>query len=114
MYLDLPRDVLHATDRRDVGERGALLRSSTPAPSQIPSAESVTRALDCSGEAERPLIILGKGAAYAQADEQIRTFVEATGSPVPPDVDGEGSVARRPSAVAPPRHAPSCWGTPMW
>ncbi len=40
--------------------------------------------------AERPLIILGKGAAYAQADADIRKLIEMTGIPFPADVDGQG------------------------
>ena len=42
------------------------------------------RALKVLKEAERPLIILGKGAAYAQADEQIRALVEKSGVPYLP------------------------------
>jgi oxalyl-CoA decarboxylase len=34
--------------------------------------------------AKRPLIILGKGAAYAQADDAIRAFVEKSGIPYLP------------------------------
>ncbi|MBV8700363.1 MAG: oxalyl-CoA decarboxylase, partial [Bradyrhizobium sp.] len=34
--------------------------------------------------AKRPLIILGKGAAYAQADEAIKNFVEKSGAPFLP------------------------------
>ena len=41
-------------------------------------------ALDVLKSAERPLIILGKGAAYAQADDQIRAFVEKSGIPYLP------------------------------
>ncbi|EUA23118.1 putative oxalyl-CoA decarboxylase [Mycobacterium xenopi 4042] len=35
-------------------------------------------------QAQRPLIVLGKGAAYAQADNEIRQFVESTGIPFLP------------------------------
>ena len=38
----------------------------------------------CSSRAKKPLIILGKGAAYAQADDAIRTFVEKSGVPFLP------------------------------
>ena len=55
-----------------------------PAPAQIPSKDSVKRALDVLKSAKRPLIILGKGAAYAQADEAIKTFVEKSGVPFLP------------------------------
>ncbi len=42
------------------------------------------RALDVLKGAKRPLIILGKGAAYAQADDAIRALVEKTGIPFLP------------------------------
>src|SRR5207245_8814557 len=51
---------------------------------QLPAPEAVQRALEVLAEAERPLIILGKGAAYAQADADIRAFVEQTGIPFQP------------------------------
>ena len=60
---------------------------------------SVERALELLARAERPLIILGKGAAYAQADADIRAFIEQTGIPFLPDVHGQGPLARRPPAI---------------
>src|SRR5690349_17247271 len=50
----------------------------------IRAAASVRRALDVLKTAKRPLIILGKGAAYAQADSEIKTFVEKSGAPFLP------------------------------
>src|SRR6202011_4690196 len=41
-------------------------------------------ALDLLKSAKRPLIILGKGAAYAQADDAIRALIEKTGIPFLP------------------------------
>jgi len=55
-----------------------------PAPRQIPAPESIERALELLASAQRPLIILGKGAAYAQADADIRSFIETTGIPYLP------------------------------
>ena len=45
--------------------------------------------MSCSG-AKKPLIILGKGAAYAQADDAIRAFVEKSGAPFLPMSMGKG------------------------
>ena len=42
------------------------------------------RALDLLKTAKKPLIILGKGAAYAQADADIRALIEKTGIPYLP------------------------------
>jgi oxalyl-CoA decarboxylase len=55
-----------------------------PAPAQIPAPEAVKRALDVLKSAKRPLIILGKGAAYAQADDAIKALVEKSGAPFLP------------------------------
>jgi oxalyl-CoA decarboxylase len=62
----------------------SLVKVIDPAPAQIPAAAAVKRALDVLKSAKRPLIILGKGAAYAQADDAIRTLVEKSGIPFLP------------------------------
>src|SRR6266478_5095737 len=83
VYLDLPGDVLAATLDAGTAER-SLVRVVDGAPRQLPAPEAVQRALDLLARAERPLILLGKGAAYAQADADIRAFVEKTGIPFQP------------------------------
>jgi oxalyl-CoA decarboxylase len=83
VYLDLPGDVLAATLDTELAKR-SLVRVVDPAPSQSPSPESVERALEILAKAERPLVLLGKGAAYAQADADIRAFIEKTGIPFLP------------------------------
>jgi oxalyl-CoA decarboxylase len=83
VYLDLPGDVLAATLDAETAER-SLVRVVDGAPRQLPAPEAVQRALDLLARAERPLILLGKGAAYAQADADIRAFVEKTGIPFQP------------------------------
>ena len=64
--------------------RSSLMRVVDPTPRQIPDPESIRRALDLLANAQRPLIILGKGAAYSQADAEIRSFIEKTGIPYLP------------------------------
>jgi oxalyl-CoA decarboxylase len=83
VYLDLTADVLSATLEADKA-RDSMVKVVDPAPAQIPSPASITRALDLLASAERPVIVLGKGAAYAQADQDIRSFVETTGIPYLP------------------------------
>ncbi|HKX41503.1 MAG TPA: oxalyl-CoA decarboxylase, partial [Burkholderiaceae bacterium] len=50
----------------------------------IPAPDAVKRALDLLKGAKKPLILLGKGAAYAQCDADIRALVEKTGIPYLP------------------------------
>ncbi|WP_315756443.1 MULTISPECIES: oxalyl-CoA decarboxylase [unclassified Bradyrhizobium] len=83
VYLDLPAKLFGQVMNAQAGA-ASLVKVIDPAPAQIPSPDSVKRALDLLKNAKRPLIILGKGAAYAQADEAIKTFVEKSGAPFLP------------------------------
>jgi oxalyl-CoA decarboxylase len=83
VYLDLPAKLFPQTIDAEVG-RKSLIRVVDPAPRQIPAADAVQRALELLKSAKRPLIILGKGAAYAQADAEIQALVETTGIPYVP------------------------------
>jgi len=83
VYLDLPAKVFAQSIPKEVAQR-SLIKVVDPAPKQIPAPEAVKRAVDLLKGAKKPLIILGKGAAYAQADAEIRKFVETTGIPYLP------------------------------
>src|SRR5947209_6738232 len=83
VYLDLTAEVLGAALDVDTA-RTSLIKVVDPAPAQPPTPEAVTRALELLASAERPLVLLGKGAAYAQADPEIRAFIETTGVPFLP------------------------------
>jgi oxalyl-CoA decarboxylase len=83
VYLDIPGAVLGDAMDAAAGTR-SLWRVTDPAPRQIPGPEAVDRAVDLLAAAERPLVVLGKGAAYAQADQAVRTFIESTGLPFLP------------------------------
>ncbi len=83
VYLDLPAKLFGQVMDAEKGNQ-SLIKVIDPAPAQIPALESVERALELLKSAERPLIILGKGAAYAQADDAIRSLVEKTGIPFLP------------------------------
>ena len=80
VYLDLPAK-LFAQTMDYVAGQNSLVKVIDSAPAQLPAPDAIKRALDVLKSAERPLIILGKGAAYAQVDEQIREFIEKTGIP---------------------------------
>ncbi len=83
VYLDLPAKLFGQVMNADAG-RKSLVKVIDAAPAQIPAPNSIKRALDVLKSAKKPLIILGKGAAYAQADDAIRGFVEKTGAPFLP------------------------------
>jgi oxalyl-CoA decarboxylase len=83
VYLDLPAKLFGQVMDAAKGEK-SLVKVIDAAPAQIPAPAAVKRALDVLKSAKKPLIILGKGAAYAQADDAIRSFVEKTGIPFLP------------------------------
>ncbi|ORW47022.1 oxalyl-CoA decarboxylase [Mycobacterium paraense] len=83
VYLDIPGEILgQAMDASAAAD--TIWRIVDPAPRQLPAPEAIDRALEVLRRARRPLIVLGKGAAYAQADDIVRKFVEATGIPFLP------------------------------
>ena len=89
VYLDLPAKLFGQVMDAEKG-RKSLVKVIDAAPAQIPAPEAIKRALDVLKGAKKPLIILGKGAAYAQADDAIRSLVEKSGVPFLPMSMGKG------------------------
>src|ERR1700710_1443561 len=89
VYLDLPAKLFGQVMDAEAGAR-SLVKVIVPAPIQRPAPDSIKRALDVLKSARKPLIILGKGAAYAQADDAIRQLVEKSGIPFLPMSMGKG------------------------
>jgi len=83
VYLDLPAKLMGQAMDAAAGKK-SLVKVVDPAPAHIPAPASISRALDLLRSAKKPLIILGKGAAYAQADADIKAFVETSGIPYLP------------------------------
>src|SRR4026207_1480016 len=65
VYPDLPAKLFGQVMGAEAGKK-SLVKVIDAAPAQIPGPGAVQRALDVLKSAKRPLIILGKGAAYAQ------------------------------------------------
>ena len=64
VYLDLPAKLFAQTMDAAAG-KASLIKVVDAAPRQIPAPDAVKRALDLLKGAKKPLILLGKGAAYA-------------------------------------------------
>jgi len=108
VYLDLPAKLFAQTMDAAAGKK-SLIKVVDPAPRQIPAPDSVQRALTLLKGAKRPLIVLGKGAAYAQADADVRALVEKSGIPylpmsmakgLLPDTHNQSASAARSYALA--------------
>lgn len=83
VYLDITTAMLSTT--MDIQEaQASLFTPVDPIPVQIPCSTAVKRALKLLSSAAKPLIIIGKGAAYSQAEGQLKEFIEKTGIPFLP------------------------------
>src|ERR1700751_5756147 len=91
VYLDLTAEVLGSALDVEAAKK-SLIKVVDPAPPQPPAPQSVARAIELLANAQRPLVILGKGAAYARADGEIRSFIEMTGMPFLPMSMAKGLV----------------------
>jgi len=78
VYLDFPDDMLAA--QIEESETSIPERCPEPPRTLAPTAD-VARAIEVLRTAERPLVIIGKGAAYSRAEDEIRQFVESTKLP---------------------------------
>ncbi len=83
VYLDIPGALLGQVMDEVEGQK-SLVKVIDAAPAQLPGPEAVSRALDVIKSAQKPLIILGKGASYAQVDDLVKDFVEKSGIPYLP------------------------------
>src|SRR6195256_5754104 len=83
VYLDLTAEVLGSALDVESAKK-SLVKVVDPAPPSPPAPASVARALDLLATAQRPLAILGKGAAYARSEAEIRPFIEPPGMPFLP------------------------------
>ena len=107
VYLDVPGELLGATMDLDAA-KATMYQVNDPAPAMVPSQASVDEALKLLAGAQKPLIYLGKGAAYAQADELIQNFVHQTGIPYLAMSMAKGLIPD-----TDPQNAASCRGTAM-
>ncbi|MDC2845680.1 oxalyl-CoA decarboxylase [Limosilactobacillus mucosae] len=93
VYLDLPANTIgqqiEVIDDSDAG----IYEVVDPAPKQAPSDEAINRAVEVIKGAKKPLIILGKGAAYAQSEKLVQKLVADTDIPFLPMSMAKGLIS---------------------
>ncbi|MCP4039425.1 MAG: thiamine pyrophosphate-binding protein [bacterium] len=86
VYLELPVDVLTAEPSGDVAV------PITRVESQVVDRAKARQLMEMLSQAERPVIVAGSGAWYADAGEELQRFVTATGVPIFTAANGRGVV----------------------
>ena len=101
------KEIKHLEVRRvqEVQEAEVPLPPRCPSPPRsFADPAAVEAALTALADAARPLVILGKGAAYARAEVEVRAFIEDSGLPFLASPMGKGLVPDdHPQSVAPAR-----------
>ena len=90
VYLDLPAATVSDTVAQKSDAN--IYKVVDPAPKQLPSDEAINRAVELLNNAKHPVLLLGKGAAYAQAEDEIRELVAKTNIPFLPMSMAKGVV----------------------
>ncbi|MCM1128570.1 MAG: oxalyl-CoA decarboxylase [Alistipes senegalensis] len=83
VYVNLSHEMLTGSLSADKAKE-LLFKPVDVTPKQLPDPAAVTRAVEMLKSAKKPLVLLGKGAAYAQADADIKALIEETGMPFLP------------------------------
>lgn len=83
VYIDFPDDTVAQTLDKDEAERNLWI-ANNPCPKMPPAQESIDNALELLSAAKNPLMLLGKGAALARAEDEVQAFVKATDIPFQP------------------------------
>ena len=100
-YLDFPGDLLNAT----IDESKVSFTPKLPPPPITYSPPSeVAKAVDLLRNAKRPLVIVGKGAAYGRAEQNVQELVRHSDLPFLPTAMGKGVIPDdHPNCVGPAR-----------
>lgn len=89
VYIDLPADVLQAK----VDEENVRRFVKTPTETRpMGDPEQVRRAAELLLEAERPLMLLGKGVRWSEPYHELQEFVDSLGIPFLPSPMGRGYI----------------------
>ena len=87
VYLNFPDDVIRAEAEADKVPEAAPF---SPPTRPLADPNNVERALDALESAENPLVIVGKGMAWARAEDAVRHFIERTQLPFLASPMGKG------------------------
>lgn len=84
VYLDLPADTIGALLDSDIDPQSTLIKVNDAMPKQRPAQNMIEQAVEVLKNAKKPLMIIGKGASIAHAEDQVSEFVKSTKIPYLP------------------------------
>lgn len=101
VYLDFPGNLLQA---RTTVDKIPKQYTSPEIPVIYPEPRKIEEAVALLSQAQRPLVIVGKGAAYARAEAEVRDLIDSTNIPFLATPMGKGVVSdNSPNSIQPAR-----------
>lgn len=88
-YLDMPDDIIRGTCSLD---KVVEVQRVPEPPRTVAPGENIEAALDLLEKAQRPLALVGKGMAWARAEDEVRSFIDRTQIPFVRSPMGKGVV----------------------
>ncbi|KAG2171422.1 hypothetical protein INT43_009083 [Umbelopsis isabellina] len=89
-YVDLPADFIQASIPDDKYIESIQVPPVQPAPVYLADPAAVKTAAQTLQSAQNPLIVIGKGAAYARAENELKSLIETTNIPFLPTPMAKG------------------------
>ena len=90
-FVDVPADVIQRT-LSDQSDLSSIPERHPKAPQSLPPYAALQEAASLLKSAKAPLVVIGKGAAYARAESSIRALIDGTQIPFLPTPMGKGVV----------------------
>ncbi|MYD43842.1 MAG: oxalyl-CoA decarboxylase [Gammaproteobacteria bacterium] len=87
VYLDFPDDIIRGEVEED--DLQEIARIPDP-PRTLADPDAIEGALDALEGAQKPLVVVGKGMAWSQAEDEVRAFIERTQLPFLASPMGKG------------------------
>ncbi|CAL8130686.1 unnamed protein product [Orchesella dallaii] len=88
-YLDFPGDLLNTSVPEEQVE---FLPKLPPPPVSVAPQDEILKAIELLKSAKNPLVIVGKGAAYARAEQNVNELIRRTSLPFLPTAMGKGVI----------------------
>jgi 2-hydroxyacyl-CoA lyase 1 len=86
-YLEFPAEmILDSVEEESI----QWAPQSPPAPRPLADPAAVSKAVAALKTAQRPLVVVGKGAAWSRAEDEVRQFIDSTLLPFLPSPMGKG------------------------
>jgi len=92
-FVDLPADYIQGSADEETEEDCGGIKLLPPPPAPAADTARLLKIAQLFKGAKAPLVVIGKGAAYARAEDVIREFIDKTSIPFLPSPSGKGVVA---------------------